>query len=324
MATELYNKSMHDSIDWADLHSALKQQSEFSSLFFDAASMALKQRQEMLKTFVLSLHSEATGIVEGANFKDHRLLPDKIDTQKVMYKATDAYRYILAILNLCEVSSDEFIEALRQKDEFLHYRHTLASKQWTGQPIVLFDMDDVLATFREGFMDYIEKQTGVRLDTHSPEYYCVSLLKTNKISNDEMFKGFIENHGFLRLGIDQKYFNLLSHLKREGFWVQIVTARPAEELTCFYDTYSWLHRNGFDVDGVTFTPEKFRWLSEQGFYTSAKVFAVDDSPKHAAEYAKHNVQVIVPEKSYNHDVANLDNIIYVPEAADPLQFIPTL
>lgn len=315
---------MHKSTDWANLDEALKKQSEFSSLFFDNAALTLKQRQEMLKSFVLSLHSEATGIVEAANFKDHRLLPDKIDNQKVMYKAADAYRYTLAILNLCGISSTQFVEVLRQKDEFLHYRHTLASKQWSGQPIVFFDMDDVLATFREDFMNYIESSTGVRLDTHSPEYYSVSVLKANNISNDEMFRGFIENHGFLGLGIDQKYFDLLSHLKREGFWIQIVTARPGDNLMCFYDTYSWLQRNGLDVDGVTFTPEKFRWVSEQGFYNSAKFFAVDDSSKHAAEYAKHGIKVIVPEKSYNQDVAHVDNIIYVPESADPIKFIPTL
>lgn len=315
---------MSKSTDWSNLSEALQRQAEFSSLFFDKSSLQLKQQQEILKSFVLSLHAEATGIVEAANYKDHRLLPDSVDSQKVLYKSVDAYRYILAILNLCDVDSSTFTNALSQKDDFLHFRHKLSQKSWAGQPIVFFDLDDVLATFRDNFCEHVEKLTNVKIDTHSNEYYNISTLKAHGISNDEMFKTFIKNHGFLTLGVDQKYLDLLFHLKREGFWIQIVTARPSEELTCFYDTYSWLHRNGIDVDGVTFTPEKFKWVSEQNFYTSAKFFAVDDSSKHAMEYAKHNVTVMVPQKSYNQDVATIKNVVYVPVGEDPRKYIPVL
>jgi hypothetical protein len=37
-------------------------------------------------------------------------------------------------------------------------------------------------------------------------------------------------------------------------------------------------------------------------------FAIDDSPKHASEYAKHGVRVLSPRKSYNTEITDLENV----------------
>jgi hypothetical protein len=75
---------------------------------------------------------------------------------------------------------------------------------------------------------------------------------------------------------------------------------------------------------VAFAPEKFVWLTDQKFYSAGKYFAIDDSAKHSAEYAKHGVKVIVPEKTYNQEVKSINNIIYVPKGSDPINHIPVL
>ena len=307
-------------VNWENLLDALRRQAEFSSLFFDDKILSLSQKQEMLKTFVLSLHSESTGIVESTNYKNHRLLPDSIDSQKVLYKSVDAYRYILAILNLCGISGEQFVNALTQKDEFLHYRHKLSQKKWNGEPIVLFDMDDVLAEFRQSFCEFVTKDSGIYVDPESPEYYNVATFKKHGLSNEYYFRTFIDSHGFLGLLPNNSYCETLKKLKEAGCWIQIVTARPEKNLTCFYDTYSWLYRNDIPADSIAFAPEKFAWLADQKFYSSAKFFAVDDSAKHSAEYAKHGVPVIVPQKSYNSEVSTLDNIFYVRQGEDPLKY----
>lgn len=310
---------MNASINWGNLLDALSRQADFSSLFFNSSNISLEQRQEILKTFVLSLHSEATGIVEGANYKSHRLLPDSINTQKVLYKSVDAYRYILAILNLCNISGEQFVNALKQKDEFLHYRHKLSQKKWNGEPIVLFDMDDVLAEFRSAWCEYVTKDSGIFIDPNCSEYYNVTTFKKHGLSNEYYFRTFIDNHGFLGLRPNDRYCQTLRLLKEEGCWIQIITARPEHNLTCFYDTYSWLHRNDIPADSIVFAPEKFAWVASQSFYSSGKFFAVDDSAKHAAEYAKHGVRVVVPQKLYNSEVASLTNISYVPDGSDPFE-----
>lgn len=307
--------------DWKRLEAALQAQRAFSDKFFDPATLTLEQKQEVLKTFVLSLHSEATGIAEGINYKDHRT-GHPVDIQKILYESVDAYRYVLAICNLWGIDADTFSAALSQKDDFLHFRNMLEGRRMTpGQSVVLFDMDDVLAQFRVAFCSYATQLTGHFIDPECPEYYNLNTFRRHGIDNEEVFRSFIDSHGFLSLQPDDKYMGFLRRLKAAGHWIQIVTARPAEDLTIYYDTYSWLARNGVDVDGVTFTPEKFRWLAEQKFYGKHPVFAVDDSAKHAAEYAKHGVAVVVPEKAYNREVAGLPRISYVPVGDDPMEHI---
>lgn len=314
---------MKNGIDWASLPDALARQADFSSLFFDASGLSIEQKKELLKTFILSLHSETTGICDAIDYKDHRLQSKPVDIQKILYKSVDAYRYILAMLNLWNISASKFEMALSQKDDFLHYRHRLSSKKIAeDQPVVLFDVDDVLAEFRSSFCGYATAMTGHFIDPESDEYYNTREFKRLNINGDFLFRSFIDNHGFLLLDRNDQYLNLLRHLQGKGYWIQIVTSRPENNLTCFYDTYSWLSRHGIDADGVAFTPEKFVWLAEQPYYSKGKYFAVDDSPKHAAEYAKHQVQVLVPEKPYNAEVKGLKNISYVPHGVDPIGFIP--
>jgi hypothetical protein len=308
--------------DWTDLHKALQRQNDFSSLFFDSNKLSVRQKQEMLKTLVLSLHSEATGICDAIDYKEHRSTESPVDPQKILYKSVDAYRYILAILNLWGITSSKFETALIQKDDFLHYRHKLSAKKWVGQPVVLFDMDDVIAEFRKSFCRYVTEQSGHFISTESSEYYNVTEFKKYGLNDEQYFKNFVDNHGFLSLERNEKYFSFMKRLQEMGFWIQIVTARQSSNLTCFYDTYSWLSRHAVEVDGVAFTSEKFVWSSEQEFYSSGKYFAVDDSAKHAVEYAKHGVKVLVPEKSYNKEVIGQNNISYVGNNEDPIDYIP--
>jgi hypothetical protein len=201
----------------------------------------------------------------------------------------------------------------------------MSQKKWTGQPVVLFDMDDVLAEFRQAFCGWVTTTTGTLLDPESTEYYNTDALKKTGLNNEFLFKSFIDQHGFLLLERNESYYGLLRHLQSKGYWVQIVTARPESNLTAFYDTYSWLARHGIEADGVAFTPEKFVFLTDQPYYSGQhRYFAVDDSAKHAAEYAKHSVTVIVPEKSYNREVSGLSNIHYVPKSHDPIEVLKKL
>lgn len=303
---------------WSHLREALRGQRRFSDLFFQSDSLSSSTKEELLKTFVLSLHSEASGIVEAVNYKDHRRQANPVDRQKILYKAVDAYRYVLAILNLWDIDANTFAEALQQKDDFLHYRHALKDKTWTGQPVVLFDLDDVLAEFRASFCNFVSEDSGVFVDPNSNEYYNATVMKQNGLSNEHYFRTFIDKHGFLGLEVNDKYRKLLKDLKENGFWIQILTSRPAANMTVFYDTYSWLARHDIPADGVAFSQEKFAWVVDQPFYSKGKIIAVDDSPKHSAEYVKHGVPTVVPRKPYNGEVSGLVGIVYVEDDQNPL------
>lgn len=301
---------------WKDLDAALSTQKTFSDYFYDPSSLSDEQKLEEFKTLSLALHSEISEMCSAVNYKEHRREARDADLQKILYKSADAYRYILAIANLWGITPDKFADALEQKDHYLHYRHQLRDKKWSGEPIVLFDVDDVLAEFRVEFCKFVTEQTGIFMDPESTEYYNTVKFKEHGLNSEFFFKKFIDDHGFLRLGLNKKYYDFLMALKIKGYWVQIITARAADNLTCFYDTYAWLHLNSVPADDVVFTPEKFAWLAGQDFYKTAKVFAVDDSAKHSTEYAKHGVACVVPQKSYNFEVENSPGIIYVKNEED--------
>ncbi len=302
--------------DWNNTTSAAALQKKFSDLFFDTKSMTSEQKQEMMKTFVLSLHGEVSDLASSINYKDHRLTEYPVDHETILFKTVDAYRYLLAILNLWEISGEEFAKALAQKDDFLHYRHSLETNKWTGQPVVLFDMDDVLAEFRTEFCHFASIHTGIHIDPDTSEYYNTTVFRENNIDSEEVFREFIRSRLFENLKPNKKFVEVFKNLKEQGFWMQILTARPADSLFCYYDTFEWLSKHGIEADAVAFSAEKFRWLSDQEFYGKTHVFAIDDSAKHASEYAKHGVEVIVPCTTYNREVKGRQNVLYIDNHDD--------
>jgi hypothetical protein len=225
------------------------------------------------------------------------------------------------MLDLWEIDSHEFVEALRQKDEFLHVRHNLKQKRWRlGQPVVLFDIDDVVAEFKLSFHDFVKKTTGVELDLESTEYYNSSDFKRHSLNNATVFADFIESHGFRDVSVNETYRDVMRKLSESGCWIQLLTARPHTNLVAFYDTHTWVARHlGDVVSGLAFAPEKFSWLSGQPFYGRTHIFAFDDSPKHSAEYVKHGIPVVVPRKPYNQEVKTLSGVHYVEDESNALE-----
>ena len=108
-------------------------------------------------------------------------------------------------------------------------------------------------------------------------------------------------------------------LKEQGFWIQYLTARPAEDLRCLYDTFYWVNKFDLPCDAINFSSEKFRWCAKSKYYDRRKIcFAIDDSPKHAEEYAKHGIKVFVPKQNYNKHVSH-ENVFFYEEPYDILR-----
>lgn len=189
---------------WKDLDAALSTQKTFSDYFYDPSSLSDEQKLEEFKTLSLALHSEISEMCSAVNYKEHRREARDADLQKILYKSADAYRYILAIANLWGITPDKFADALEQKDHYLHYRHQLRDKKWSGEPIVLFDVDDVLAEFRVEFCKFVTEQTGIFMDPESTEYYNTVKFKEHGLNSEFFFKKFIDDHGFFKAGFKQE------------------------------------------------------------------------------------------------------------------------
>ena len=288
---------------------ALNRQKAYSDYFFDSKKLSVHEKEEITKTFALSLHNEVSEIASAVNFKDHRQQVLPVDRNKLLYKSVDAFRYILAVLNLWDIDPQTFIEACEDKDLYLHRRHADQASPQKDQPVVIFDVDDVIAEFRIAFFEYLDRKWGIKADINDRQYYSAAELQKNGLDAETAFDTFIKEGGFRSLEVNSTTLGAMKMCRDAGYWIQILTARPSGNLKCFYDTHQWLIKSQIPYDSVAFSPEKYLWLVGQGFFAKKQlVCVIDDSPKHAQEFAKHGVRVIAPVKSYNIDIEGVPGI----------------
>jgi hypothetical protein len=276
----------------------------------DYDSLTYNDREIHTQQLALCAHAEISALVNATNFKKHHGNLEKVSRDKILYESIDVLRYVQSIQNLWNISSNEVEEAFYKKDVYLDTRYRIDQNPWSGQPVVIVDMDDVIVEFRKGFASWLTHTFNIEIDVDSPEYYFITALEKLDVNPEHVFRKFMSEGGFSRLESvrDSKVF--LEALKEAGCWIHILTARPGENLRCMYDSYYWLHQNSIPFDDISFSSEKFRWCANSKYYNSKSIVCgIDDSPKHASEYAKHGMKCLLPKKSYNTEVVNLDNII---------------
>jgi hypothetical protein len=264
-------------------------------------------RLELTKTLLLSLHNEVGQLTNSINFRHH--IDDRfLNRNKMLFESVDVIRYVAAILNTWDFTHEDLEFAMELRDSHLNIRQRLLTKKWSGEPVVIVDMDDVIADFRTDFYDWLGKR-GVKTNLSGKEYYNTQALLDAGLEPSRAFDEFINEGGMARLRPIDWLVNELRALSSRGVWVQILTARPQENPMVECSTFSWLQENGVPFDGVAFSPEKYRWLYGQDFYAKGHVlFAIDDSPKHALEYASHGVMTLSPRVPYNEQLEGVRNI----------------
>lgn len=292
------------------LKDMLQCQRAFSDLFFDSKTFSNTEKEQMTKSFALELHSEVSDLVSSINFKDHRMDRKMPDRTKILYESVDVIRYLMAIMNVWDINDKEFRDAFEDKDAYLHFRHNLSQKSWDGRPVAIIDMDDVLAEFRRSFFDWLEKSKGATISYDCPEYYAASAAHDLGHNTEQLFKDFIAERKLRDIPPVHDAVLFTQELKRMGYWVQILTARPADNPLCLFDTARWLQNSGLYFDDVAFSGEKFRWIIQSKF-AGHVAFCVDDSPKHAAEFASHGLRTFSPIQPYNKSLQRQEGVLLV-------------
>jgi hypothetical protein len=293
-----------------DLHDILSRQRQFSDLFFDSRTFSETEREQMTKSFALELHSEVSDLVSSINFKGHRNDRKMPDRTKVLYEGIDVLRYLMAIMNVWEISAEEIKDAFNDKDAYLHFRQTLSQRHWDGRPVAILDVDDVLADFRRSFFDWLADSRGVSISHDCPEYYAASAAAELGQNTEQLFKDFISERQLRVIPPTPDAVAFTRVLRERGYWIQLLTARPADNPLCLFDTARWLQISGIEFDDVAFSGEKFRWIAQSQFPNHI-AFCVDDSPKHAAEFASHGLKTFSPSQPYNQALLKQESVFMV-------------
>jgi len=287
-----------------NIENLLKQQEKFSNLFYNKDKMSPKEKEEMLKTLTLAMHSEVTEIISSCNYKIFDKSNFSFDRDKLVYNSIDVFRYLLAIMNLYEISANEFIDSFEERDVHLKINNSF-SEPLEGQKVVVVDIDDVLCKFRAYFNSWLNKTYNIYIDPNSTSYYSSKEVKDHGYSPEGVFEKFISENELLNIPAVETMSNFLQLAREDGYYIQLLTSRPQHNLKCKYQTYLWLARNNIPFDNIGFAAEKYIWVSKKDFYLKGNlVVAIDDSPKHAMEYATHDVNVLVPKTAYNKDLSH--------------------
>jgi NTP pyrophosphatase (non-canonical NTP hydrolase) len=269
-----------------------------------------EEREEITKSLALALHAEVSELISAVNFKDHRQLKCDADPSKILYESVDVFRYLLAILNLWDIDPASVADAFDDKDMFLHMRHRIESQSWSGQPVLVFDIDDVIAHFRSNFIDWLQTERGISVDKNSTEYYTTTEVKDAGFNPEEVFDDFISDRNLRHLTADKGVIDVINYFYDKGCWIQLLTARPGDVLQCKYDTYRWLSTSMLKFHRIDFSAEKYRWLTKSEYFDSGQIVcAIDDSAKHSAEYAKHGVETLSPVTSYNKELSDVEGVM---------------
>ena len=272
-----------------------------------------EEKRKISKDLSLNAYNSINKMIE--KMRSTNGIPDE---DNLIFSSIDVLRYVMSMLNLWDINPEDVSHAFSLKDTYLEIDHNLKSKKWEGQPVAIVDIDDVLAEFRNPFADFLSRRFGINADTESDQYFFVEdiLEASGNLNPEKVFDEFTQERHFRCLPIVEDAKRFLTHLRDSGYWIQLLTARPKEDLKIFYDTYHWLNQHDLAFDRVDFSPEKLRWCMSSEYYDSGAIkFAIDDSPKHALEYAGHGISVKVPIKSYNKNIKN-ENITFYENLSD--------
>ena len=294
-------------------------------IYGEIESLKTPEKEAITMTLLLALHQKASALAETIHYKDHYYRPSDPDVNNLAYESVDVVRYAIAIMNTWGISQERFLEAYCEKNAYLELTQTLEKRKWNGQPVIIVDMDDVVVEFRNNFAKWLKIMFDVEADVESTEYYFIDALRKTGLNPESVFIDFLNSGGFKQLTAIDGMWDQLNTLRNNGYWVHILTARPEENLRCKYDTYSWINDACLPIDRISFSTEKFRWCAHSQYYDSDSIVcAIDDSPKHATEYAKHGLPCLVPVMPYNQNIAIKENIFYYKKPGEIVDLIENL
>ena len=265
-------------------------------------NLTQEEIEKYTQELTLCAHAELSSLINATNYKSHHVHSSpSFDRDTVLFESIDVIRYMFAVLNTWKINPAEVKSAYESKDNYLTMQENFKNSQWNGlDPVAIVDIDDVLAEFRISFANWLDEVCNIKADVDSDEYYFITALSQSNENPEIIFETFLKQDGFKSLPVVPGAIDFLSELKSLGYYVHLLTARPKKELRCLYNTYSWVRNNEIPCDAIDFSSEKFRWCAKSKYYDKEKIaFAIDDSPKHAEEYAKHGIKCYVPYKNYN-------------------------
>jgi len=245
----------------------------------------LDDQERIAKDLLLHLHEEvaelhadtvtkAVAVKPSGTFRANNMIDSAVDVVKLVY----------SLLQLYGVPAEDFTRAFTSKTLYIAALRATHQATYSKRRLVL-DLDGCVADimpFVRRYKAFGENETWERAE-----------LEAGKA-------GWYESGGFLGLPVLPGAAEVVQWLKRAGWSIIVVTARPVwDHRRVGPDTVHWLHQNKIPFDGIYFGKDKADIIGDNVLAGATEIVAIEDRDKHALELAAAGVPVLMPEQRWN-------------------------
>lgn len=261
--------------------------------------------QALFNKFVLAMHEETTELLKCTNYKDHREEQILFRRSNAILEIVDVFKYLFSIAALLNIKPEEFYQFEEEKSHVVYQRWNQKKILNQKSPVVMVDIDGVLADYPKSFYNYVNEQLGTTFNPEDQKSY--DLCREFGISRKlyEELKAKYRETGYKRnIPTIKGSIQALTMLRVRGYKVVLFTARPVHEFSRIeLDTLYWLRSNNYRFDGIIYAENKHEQLAN--FYRNNKVdFFFEDNESNAGYLAGDGIKVILFDKPYHKGITH--------------------
>jgi hypothetical protein len=260
-------------------------------------------RSAQTKEFTLMAFNELSSVLDKIHFKIHRREDVRENRPAVLEELTDVWKYLLSMMQVWDVTPEEFIEMYWRKSMVVRQRFSEEFLKQIKGPCAIVDIDNVLCDYVDGFLDWID-ETYSELSENVACVDRTSYLTCHSLQIDDQRWQEIKHHfrtsgAKSRLPLINGAQAFMESLKRLGLTIVVLTSRPIDQYPNMYaDTLEWLSWHDLPYDHVWWSPDKKEKVLEHGIRHLVK-FAVDDELRFCERLADLGIQTYWFNKNGN-------------------------
>lgn len=252
-------------------------------------------RTALSKDMVLHLFTECDEFLRTCGpWKIHRNVSSPDNRRARLIELADIGKYWLTLAQIWGYTEDELFEAMREKSMVVRQRHSEEWVQTLGRPSIIVDIDQILADYVLGFLQWLVEKKLVEVGIAS------DVRRLHKWAGHEALGMDAQTYGAYRhefrvsgahadLPVMPGADDFLIWAKRR-WQVILLTSRPIHEYPNIYgETLMWLDRNGLPYDRVWWATDKGAACLDRGVAPNVK-FMVDDEFRYVLQTADLGIQ----------------------------------
>jgi hypothetical protein len=241
----------------------------------------VEDRPAIVAEHVAGIHEEAVELTKALGLYKSNYKTAHVDIEEVTTECVDIFKHLLSLMLAMGITSEGFVEAFFAKSDVVDVKW--AAQADFDKPVVILDMDDVMASYSPRFDAYVEAWAQRK-----------GLSNIDNCVTEAAKKEFRQSGGYLELKPVKGVKEGFDCLREKDCVIGILTARPGHivKRVCL-DTVRWLMVNGMMPDFIMWERDKPEALSMLRIKNPWDVLCVvEDNVAQVHSLSKHGYDVI--------------------------------